>query len=131
MQAYLVPGFYEYELSLGLGKSTVLLVYNVLHIVQHVVDQQYGGFVVNGFLLVLMSWCMMNNLMLGSAGIVWEAVGLWLAGRSPRRGRSGVPWPCHSGCVDWKVPSPAMTMIMSTVLFPFWDPGLISSRTHL
>ncbi|CAE7215369.1 unnamed protein product, partial [Symbiodinium necroappetens] len=27
---------------------------------------------------VLMSWCMVNNLMLGSAGIVWEAIGLWL-----------------------------------------------------
>ncbi|CAE7262437.1 unnamed protein product, partial [Symbiodinium necroappetens] len=27
---------------------------------------------------VLMSWCMMNNMMLGSAGIVWEAIGLWL-----------------------------------------------------
>ena len=25
-----------------------------------------------------------------------------LAGRRPCRGRSGVPWPCHSGCVDWQ-----------------------------
>ncbi|CAE7227192.1 unnamed protein product, partial [Symbiodinium sp. KB8] len=62
-----LTGFYEYELSLGLGKSSVLLVYYVLH---------------NGFLLVLMSWSMTNNLMLGSAGLVWEAMGLWLVASS-------------------------------------------------
>ncbi|CAE7380155.1 ANK2 [Symbiodinium sp. CCMP2592] len=91
---------YEYELSLGLGKTAMLLVYYLLH---------------NGFLLVLMSWCMLNNLMLGSAGIVWEAMGLWLVAVLAVDVLGYLGRAIQAAWIGRKVPSPAMTIIMSIV----------------
>ncbi|CAE7219281.1 unnamed protein product, partial [Symbiodinium necroappetens] len=60
---------------------------------------------------VLMSWSMTNNLMLGSAGIVWEAMGLWLVASLSAvlavdvlgylgRAIQALEMLAH-GCVDW------------------------------
>ena len=86
----------------------------VLHIVQHIIDQQYRGFV-NGFLLVLMSWCMMYNLMLGSAGIVWEAMGLWLVAVLAVDVLGYLGRAIQAAWIGRKVPSPVMTMIVCVV----------------
>ncbi|CAE7230680.1 unnamed protein product, partial [Symbiodinium microadriaticum] len=86
-----LTGFYEYELSLGLGKSSVLLARGSHISVRELVwelepSAGYSGHPGTApatvLAKVLMSWSMTNNLMLGSAGLVWEAMGLWLVASS-------------------------------------------------
>ena len=102
-----IPGFYECELSLWLGKSTILLVC---------------------YVLVMMSRCMMNN---GSAGIVGR---LWVFRWSPSLPSNASQRPIASQTMPLAVPFrlrglAGRCQAPRCLLFPFWDPGLISSRT--